>query len=622
MSARADRGWAIGVFGLAVALLTWDYVQIVPVPGLDGSWILALNLAAERGLDHGTDLIFTYGPLGFLDQPMVVDGLLATLGAVYLLAIRAAFAATLIWAARRSFAWPVAAALALVAALIAPSAIVPLALVAIWSLVALQDEAPPWAGRLVLIGGGALAALELMIKINVGVTITVMVAIAVIGLPGARGRNALTAAAAFAVALAVLWPRGGQGLSNLDDYFRTALQILTGYSENAQVDDPNVGWDWLGALLVGLATVGAALWAGARLRIAQRVAITAIVVVLAVALEKYAFVRHDTGHVGAFFGCLGVVWLALAWRGPARWVACGAVAATAVLYFAASGEPVADAIDPSRGIDQLRTLLVPGERERAAGQARDSMRAAYALDPRIIARVGEQPVDARPWEIGLLWAYGLDWRPLPVIQDYAAYSPELDRSNAEALAAADGPRFVLRHYGFGGPAVGADGRYINFDAPSEARVMLCRFAPAITAGQYELLERTGSDRCGAERQLGAVDAAYGEPVEVPRAGPGEAVFVRVDGADPAGVERLRTLLYRSAIRRIGLGAASVRFAASNASEGLLIRAPHRADFPRPWNLAPGVGTISIDSEGGFASSRPELRYEFYAVPIDPLPQTP
>ena len=42
-------------FSLAVAILTWDSALIIPTPGLDPSWILGLNMAAESGLDHGSE---------------------------------------------------------------------------------------------------------------------------------------------------------------------------------------------------------------------------------------------------------------------------------------------------------------------------------------------------------------------------------------------------------------------------------------------------------------------------------------------------------------------------------------------------------------------------------------
>jgi hypothetical protein len=109
-------------------------VHAVPTAGLDSSWIVGLNMAAAEGLDHGTQFVFTYGPLGFLEEPMVIDSTLATLGGAYLLAMRAALAASLLYAARRSFPWPAAAALALLAsAIVGPTpGAVPLALAGLW----------------------------------------------------------------------------------------------------------------------------------------------------------------------------------------------------------------------------------------------------------------------------------------------------------------------------------------------------------------------------------------------------------------------------------------------------------------------------------------------------------
>lgn len=606
--------WLTVIFGLAAAVITWDRVLVSPTLGLDASWILGLNLAAADGIDHGTDFVFTYGPLGFLEEPLVVDGLLAPLSALHLLALRAALAASLLWSAARSLPWPAAALLALAATAVTPRAIVALALTAVWCLVALQDSAPRWAGRLVVLGGGVLAAIELLVKLNVGVTILAIVVVSALALPGPRARKLVTLAAVFAGAFSILWFAGGQGVGNLDDYARSAFEVVSGYSETAQADAPAVSWDGWAALVAGLATIGAAVFASIRLPAVRRVAVVVVVAMLVFSLAKSGFVRHDTGHVAAFFGGLGGVWIALRWQGAARLAPCVAVLALVVAFFPTTGRSVDDVIVPGPAIDQLRTLLVPGEREQARDEARRSLRAAYALDPRIIERIGDAPVDARPWEIGLIWAHELNWRPLPVIQDYLAHTPQLDRLNAQALAAEEGPRFVLRHLGFGSPRIGPDGRFIPFDAPEEARVMLCRFRAVITTEVHQLLVR-GRDRCGEPRPLGSVTASYGERVAVPAARPGEAVFARIDGATASGLERLRTLLYRAAIRRIGLDEQTFRFTPRNAESGLLISAPPDLDFPAPFALAPGATTIAVGSEGGFATSEGPLEVEFHAVPL-------
>jgi hypothetical protein len=605
------------LFGLAVAILTWDPQLVSPAPGLDQSWNLGLSLGASAGLDHGTQFVFTYGPLGFLEWPLVVDGELATLSATYMLVLRAMLAASLLWAARQSFPWLPAAILALAVAAIAPRATgsVPLALVTIWCLVALQSPAPRWTGPLLVYGGGAMAALEVLVKLNTGLTILLLVAVATLALPGSRARNALTLAGVFVATSAVLWFASGQSIGNIDDYVVSSVEVVSGYSEAMQLNMQEVPWDWAAALAVALATLGATAYAGARLPAIRRMAMLVVVGLVLFSLQKFGFVRHDAGHVGAYFEGMSVVWLALRWRGTARLVPCAALAAIALAYFPAAKGAAEFTIRPGLALDQLRTLLVPGERAQARDEARAALRSAYAVDPRIIRRIGDAPVDVRPWEIGLIWAYDLNWRPLPVIQDYQAYTPKLDRLNAEALASDDGPRFILRHFGYGDRSVvGLDGRFTSFDSPLETRVMLCRFRPVLTSGAYQLLVR-GRDRCGQPRRLGAVTAAYGEPVEVPGGRGDEAVFARIDGAAAQGVERLRAFAYRSAIRRISLGDASAPLPARNVESGILVSAPPEVDFPAPFALAPGVETIAVDSEGGFATSDGPLRIEFYALPV-------
>lgn len=619
-----DRWWVTALFGLVVAILTWDRELLTPAPGLDQSWVLGLNLAAAMGLDHGTELVFTYGPLGFLEEPLVIDGTLATIAAVYLLALRAALAASLLWAARQSFGWPAAAVLAVAVAAIAPrvAGSVPLALTTVWCLIALQGRSPRWTGRLVLIGGGVLAALEILVKLNVGVTILALVLVTTLALGGGRLRNLLILLGVFTGAATVLWLVSGQGVGNVDDYVASAFEIVSGYSEAMQSEAAPVSWDWAAALLVGLATLGATAYASAGAETSRRIGMLLVVGLLLFSLAKFAFVRHEAGAVGAFFEGACVVWLALRWQGVGRLAPVAALILIALAYFPAARGAAEFEIRPGAAIDQLRTLLIPGDRERAAETARAELRAAYGVDPRIIRRIGGQPVDVRPWEIGLIWAYDLNWRPLPVIQDYTAYTPALDQLNAETLESEDGPRFVLRHFGFANSAaIGIEGRFTSFDAPRQTQVLLCRFRPELTVAPYQLLVR-GRDRCGPERPLGAVTAAYGELVPVPEARSGEAVFARIEGAHPQGIERLRTLAYRAAIRRIRLDGASAPLPARNAAGGLLLALAPEADLTAPFALAPNAATIAIESDGGFATSDEPVRIEFYAVAVKGEPTAP
>jgi len=60
----APRFWIT----LFLTLLVFDRwtVYNTPMSGLDGSWAIAIHLAHQLGLMHGTEFVFTYGPLGWL----------------------------------------------------------------------------------------------------------------------------------------------------------------------------------------------------------------------------------------------------------------------------------------------------------------------------------------------------------------------------------------------------------------------------------------------------------------------------------------------------------------------------------------------------------------------------
>ena len=63
---------------LVVALVTWPVLSLTPGVGLDPSWEVALQMATQRGFDWGTQVIFSYGPLGFLSVPLTMCAELTT----------------------------------------------------------------------------------------------------------------------------------------------------------------------------------------------------------------------------------------------------------------------------------------------------------------------------------------------------------------------------------------------------------------------------------------------------------------------------------------------------------------------------------------------------------------
>ena len=144
--------------------------------------------------------------------------------------------------------------------------------------------------------------------------------------------------------------------------------------------------------------------------------------------------------------------------------------------------------------------------------------------PEALAQLQGHSVAVEPWEIGVAWAYELDWQPLPVFQNYTAYTPSLDRLNSAAVEDPDGPERILRDDTqvvvpeFPGPDL--DGRYPGWDPPEQARAVLCNFAPLYADELWQVLGRV-PDRCGRAARAGLRSAPLpGVAVKVPRAGPG------------------------------------------------------------------------------------------------------
>ena len=635
------------LLGAVVGLISWPGLLVTPSVGLDPSWGTALNMASARGLDFGGDVIWTYGPLGFLKVPQVTYGSYAVLGGTYTIAVQIALGTTLVWSARRMFPLLIAVAIALLAAMLVIEPIVAIAL--IWCVIVLGDEPPPVASRLFPLAAGIVSAVELLGKLNIGLLLVAMCGVSVVAMEGARRRNVLTFGASLALALAVLWFGTGQGLGDLGDEVSASVAIVTGYSAALARESAPSGTLYAWSLALLGTSILAAYVGGRGLPFWRRIATLIVVGLAGFVLWKQAVVRHELERSLGLFTVLVGTLFAFTWRdfplgwtddrplGPMAALATVVAAAAAYIYIAPS--QLGDRLDPiqrtDRAITQIGDLLIPGERREARDASRFLMAGGYALDPKTRHLLGDRPVDVQPWEAGIAWAYDLDWRPVPVFQTYQAYTSDLDHRNADALASDGGPRRILRHLNGGGYTLtpssvegrprselqdvnseSLDLRYGAYDAPAASVAMLCHFEALRTTLTYQVLRRV-PDRCGEPRALVSRTADYGEPIEVPR-GPDrdDVVIARVHGLEPTGIERLRTFLFRAATRSIVFdGSAEYRLVPGTATDGLILSAPPRVDFPRPFALAPDARTIEFRKESNFTSPDAELTVEFLGIPV-------
>ncbi len=598
---------------MLAAIATWTLSFTGPSVGLDPSWMGSLYMAAHRGLHFGSQIVFTYGPLGFLAWAgQLWYGELAVIGFLFQAVLHVLLCVSLVWALRRSVN-PLIALILTVFLVIAGGALdISITLAAICCLAALAPEPPGFATSLVVFGGAVLGAIETLIELRLGLVILGMCAITLVALERRR-RNLSIFIALSVLVFALLWFASGQGFDNLSDFASNSLQIVSGYSEAMTV--PPASAIYLPAMIlisVGLVAAGALTSAPGR----PRPVAALMVAFVSFSIFKEGIVRGDSGHAVIFFGtALGLAaGLAFGRRrlmAVAAVTALGAVAITAAQpgLQLAEFNPITRAGD---AINQFRNLLSPSRRAVIKFAGAVSMNHTYGLQPATLRLLKGQSVDIDPSEAAIAWTYGLKWDPLPVFQNYSAYTSALDRLNSNALRSSQGPRRILR----GDPRIAAlrvvpsiDGRFAPWDPPEQAIAMLCNYVSLQTTANWQVLGKV-PDRCGPPRLIDSIHTQYGQTVRIPPADTGTLLFARISGAAVSGLERFQSFLYHAGLRYIVVnGWARFRLIPGTAADGLIMDASPRVDYPVPFALRPAARTIKLTGSSG------PLRIDLYQMPV-------
>lgn len=466
---------------------------------LDVSWMMGLELARRAGLDFGSDIVFTYGPWGFLASPAGLDvGSQVASGLLRMLAVGLLFLA--LADSLRGWRWaalPASALTLLISNGGQPDWILMLAIM-VWVLtcVTRSVEASLWS----VSGVAAVAAFLFQLKFTVGLMTIALVGLLVIS-HRRRVAALLGAVASFVVAFVLLWLLAGQSLAAVPRWLRLGWEIIAGYSDAMGYYDTNV----LMLLMVASLLVSLVVLACVRpLGWLARLGFVGSLLFFA----KISLGLPDGGHLmPGYAGVLAVLAVLLGLRPPrpARWAAGATVLSLCV--FLSAGSPVL----------AQRQMTTDGFHPAAWGEAhtdrlteaRTDLRRELGIDPIVLAALRDHPVSVDPWEISAVWAHDLEWSPLTVFQQYSAYTPTLDEANATALLA-DPDRRVLRE------------RVADHDynpvwvTPAYTMALACNFQAVATDGEWSALARV-EDRCGEEQVVSKKRVAADEVASLPSA---------------------------------------------------------------------------------------------------------
>lgn len=608
--------WAAPAVVLTV--LSWSGVYRVPYSGLDASWTAGLQMAVDQHLNFGTQVIWTYGPLGFLTVGPIPWNLhLAELSYVYILVLRLCLTAAVYRRLRQTFGRIVAFLACLVIVSVATPLIGELALLVLaagWALDATLSDR--WL-TVIAAAFGAFAAVEMLTKVSIGFT-AVVIAAAIAGvLPGRRRNQIAAAVAAFAITILMLWTVLDQALSALPHYLLASIQVSVGYKAAMGLGGHAEKLEYLAALLGLIAGLCAGFRVTRGRSARQRYALIGVWCLFWYSAFNEGFVRHDSGHAALFFSSLLIGWFCFRWERRDRVIPL--VAATAFVVWVLLVHSVGLTTD-LQPVSNLRTFfsnageaLSPSQQVANQVLGRFLIKFTEPLMPSSLSLLSGRTVAAYPEEIAQIWAYGLKWDPIPVLQSYSAYTSSLDADDATFLAGRDAPeRIIYRE------APEIDGRFLNFDQSQTTRTILCHYQLLQATTNYSVLGRIANRCTRPARLLETVRADWGVGVPVPSTPRGRwLVYVRIDATWNTELERLESLLLKAPARWIQLDSGPIyRLVTGTAADGLLLDAPAGVDYPAPFNLAPGAKELTVLRSAVVAIGGPPVTYSFYEQRIN------
>ena len=530
-SVRLDHAF---LFSAAVltAVAWFPQFSLVPAPSADQSWRAGLVMARSARLQFGPDLVFTYGPLGFLAHPTLWGG-----PSILAIAVATIFLLVQVQLLAKWLSFRVPTLVAAVAAAIfvrstwtyEQSTATPLALLLFGASVAVLVQGKEVPLTWCLLAGGA-GGVILLIKVDLAAPIF----LALVGTVAAGWPKLSTVATKLLCAVLALvgslvsgWVLLGQSLYNLPIWLRSSLEITRGFNEygvfRAAPFTPAA------AIAMTLAVVGLVAFELSTLPLSKRSKwfVAVLLATGAWIFAKSGFVRYD-GHAYRYVWFLSVVTLAV-WGGPRSTTLQNPIPASGTrrlisvsLLLAVFGVSVAMThipggiatfASPWKGPTRLARAVHPIASKPARTRITKAGTAAIlnwaGLSPEEASLLKQRKVHAEAEDISVLWALGkeVDWTPNPVFQSYAAYTVRLDNLNADGYRdVANGPDALVYLSQPG------DGHHPRFQSPAALVAMFCNFQPHPQLGvRFQVFTRV-KNRCGPPESRKRVEGVLGAPL--------------------------------------------------------------------------------------------------------------
>lgn len=526
-----------------LVLALWPALMVFPgTPEgyLDDSWQLVLIHAHAHGWQFGRDLVFTWGPWGFLSSHYHLGETGAVAKLIWETLGRLLLAGSLVYLTRSLVVWRqllFIVGLALIGWLFVDAVFY----LTIGLMVAAGLMRPTVGSAERALWGLALGFLSCF-KFTYPVVAGAGVALAVAAclLRGER-RAALVTGGAYALGFVAAWVAARQNPDHLWPYIVRSLEITSGYGDAMGAEEPTPVFAWgAGLLVAGWLYLGLFVR-----RQADRITAWSTALFLGGLLFivwKSSFTRAD-GHVFGFFIFAGLAGFVLpglceGFRRP-HWLDLSAIAALCGLAaFEAGLIERIPKIGVARILENYAALPKIPRLPRGWELSWQDACAKHRL-PQIQSIVGRGTVDVVNYEQAVALFNDLNFTPRPVFQSYSAYTPRLAWRNLRFYRTpATAPDYVLWKHAT------IDGRFPSLDDAGLVAEIVRGYEPVIEEGGFLLLRKRNALPAASlsRRLLLEQRVAFDQAVALPAAGP-HPRWLQID-LPLTKLGRLRALLYK------------------------------------------------------------------------------
>ena len=455
-----------GLLAFVAFLVTFP--KFVPEfgPGLDPSYVWALNYLVNFDYQALTGLVYPIGPLGFLKYAAALENNLAY-ALIFFSLVKWLFLALLFILGdeeQQEIQYVLQFVFILVIAAFTGIDFALIGSVVVLLILSIRKR----QGYLTFFAANLLAAIGLMIKSSIGLASYSAIAVSyliVVFSPGFRFRRL-----SF-FALISLFVFGTTGLIIFKDLslfvaFLKGMRMLAGaYAEGLSLYPENNWWYLSGFIIsVGLLPL--------MVKSKKEIQAFSLLLLPLFAMWKHAMGREDIYHAYPLIGFLIVFW-GIQFLNAARrkyLILTFAVISIGFYFLNLRTLPGYFGLHPAmNGLTHFNEAVLNYNAFKKESKFRSLERIRVnRLNDRLLVAFGKERVDVYPWDLSTLPANDLRWKPRKTLELGASTSAPLSRIAAQNYAGPTAPGFVIVHLKndkWGGSFGTLDGRYLLNDEP-------------------------------------------------------------------------------------------------------------------------------------------------------------